>query len=111
MLVRLQEGVLNTILNKEQLDALEETKSSMGASVENLHLQAGLLACMDELGKCELVKRKVVGVTPTFTQDERPTILLDDGTQIRPKLLVGSDGEKSLTRSEYKIGSSGHSYG
>jgi 2-polyprenyl-6-methoxyphenol hydroxylase-like FAD-dependent oxidoreductase len=36
---------------------------------------------------------------------------LEDGTQIQPKLLVGSDGEKSLTRSEYKIGSTGHSYG
>lgn len=83
----------------------------MGASIENLHLQAGLLASMSELNKCELIRKKVVGVTPTFTPEQRPTILLEDGTQIQPKLLVGSDGEKSLTRSEYKIGSTGHSYG
>lgn len=43
--------------------------------------------------------QKVVGVTPTFTTSERPTVLLEDGTKIKPKLLVGSDGEKSLTRS------------
>lgn len=50
-------------------------------------------------------------MTPTFTQSERPIVVLEDGTQIKPKLLVGSDGEKSLTRSQYKIGTSGHSYG
>ena len=66
---------------------------------------------MEELNKCELIMQKVVGVTPTFTSAERPTVYLENGTQIKPKLLVGSDGEKSLTRSKYKIGTTGHSYG
>mgnify|MGYP006112193059 FL=1 len=35
---------------------------------------------------------------------------LDDGTVIECKLLIGSDGEKSKTRSEYGIGAWGYSY-
>ena len=44
------------------------------------------------------------------TASELPIVELDDGTLIEPTLLVGSDGEKSLTRTEYGIGSWGWSY-
>lgn len=111
MLVRLQDSLLQLALSSDKLDQLEEAKISMGASIENLHLQAGLLEQMRKLGKTELIQQKVVAVTPTWSESERPVVTLADGTQIKPKLLVGSDGEKSLTRSEYKIGTSGHSYG
>lgn len=39
----------------------------MGASIENLHLQAGLLARVEKMGKCQVIQKKVVGVTPTFS--------------------------------------------
>ncbi len=39
--------------------------------------------------------------------NERPKITLDDDSEIEPLLLVGSDGEKSLTRTEYNIGTWG----
>ena len=38
---------------------------------------------------------------------ELPVVELEDGTEITPQLLVGSDGEKSLTRTEYNIGTWG----
>jgi ubiquinone biosynthesis monooxygenase Coq6 len=41
---------------------------------------------------------------------ERPSVKLEDGTVIEADLIIGSDGEKSKTREEYGIKSSGFSY-
>ena len=71
---------MNLILSKEKLDQFEDAKVSMGASIENLHLQAGLLSRLQHMRKCQLIQQKVVGVTPTFTQSERPIVTLEDGT-------------------------------
>lgn len=35
---------------------------------------------------------------------------LEDGTEIECSLLIGSDGEKSLTRNKYGIGAAGYNY-
>ena len=40
----------------------------------------------------------------------RPSVKLEDGTVIEADLIIGSDGEKSKTREEYGIKSSGFSY-
>jgi len=40
----------------------------------------------------------VVEITAAESEFDRPVIKLEDGTEISPKLIVGSDGEKSMTR-------------
>lgn len=51
-----------------------------------------------------------MSIEPATNPSERPLVHLEDGTIIEPTLLIGSDGEKSKTRSDYKIGSWGYSY-
>jgi len=45
----------------------------------------------------------VVKIEPAKSGAELPTVTLEDGTKVEPKLLVGSDGANSMTRNEYKI--------
>lgn len=47
---------------------------------------------------------------PAKSSDERPIVKLENGDEIHPLLLVGSDGERSMTRTEYKIGTWGQTY-
>jgi len=47
---------------------------------------------------------------PSVTGVGRPSVKLEDGTVIEADLIIGSDGEKSKTREEYGIKSSGFSY-
>ena len=82
----------------------------MGASIENQHLQAGLLERLHQTEKCSVITRKVKSIQAAKNSGERPRVELDDGSLIEPLLLVGSDGEKSLTRTEYKIGTWGQQY-
>ena len=70
----------------------------MGASIENGHVQAGLLERLRQSGHCDVIKSKVKTIKPATSSSERPLITLECGTTIEPMLLVGSDGEKSLTR-------------
>ena len=70
----------------------------MGASIENQHLLAGLLAQLETTNKCEIIKQKVVNIDPATSGSELPKITLEDGSIIEPKLLVGSDGANSMTR-------------
>ena len=72
---------------------------------------AGLLAQLETTGKCEIVKQKVTKIQPASSVSELPSITLEDGTVIEPKLLVGSDGGNSMTRNEYKIDTDEISYG
>jgi 2-polyprenyl-6-methoxyphenol hydroxylase-like FAD-dependent oxidoreductase len=53
------------------------------------------------------VTQKVKSIKPAKSSGELPQISLEDGQIIEPLLLVGSDGEKSLTRTEYSIGTWG----
>jgi hypothetical protein len=46
---------MNLVLSAEKKDQMEEAREMMGASIENLHLQAGLIERMKHLGKCDLV--------------------------------------------------------
>ena len=92
-----------------QPDAAPEA-TNMGASIENAHLQAAALEALRQSGKVEILKQKVSSVQ-AGTVSARPVVTLENGDVLEPTLLVGSDGEKSLTRTEYKIGTWGHSYG
>jgi 2-polyprenyl-6-methoxyphenol hydroxylase-like FAD-dependent oxidoreductase len=49
-------------------------------------------------GKTEIIQNKVTEIKAAKSDFERPSITLDDGTEISPKLVIGSDGEKSMTR-------------
>ena len=80
----------------------------MGASIENWHLLAGMLDQLGKSDKCEIIKQKVVEITPAKSSAELPSIKLEDGTMIEPKLIVGSDGKQSMTRSSYGLDTHGH---
>ena len=83
----------------------------MGASVENQHLLAGLLEQTHDSGACDILKQKVVEIKPARGTGELPVVTLEDGSQIMPKLIVGSDGERSMTRQQYGIETENRSYG
>ena len=83
----------------------------MGASIENQHLLAGMLSQLDRSDKCEIIKKKVTEITPSTDAGELPVIQLEDGTKIEPKLIIGSDGKQSMTRTSYGLETTGHSYG
>jgi 2-polyprenyl-6-methoxyphenol hydroxylase-like FAD-dependent oxidoreductase len=52
----------------------------------------------------------VTKIVPAKNDQEKPKVELDDGTCIECDLLIGSDGERSRTRNDYKIGAWGYSY-
>jgi 2-polyprenyl-6-methoxyphenol hydroxylase-like FAD-dependent oxidoreductase len=82
----------------------------MGASIENSHLLAALVERTRKLNKCDIIQQKVVEIKRPANNMERPSVKLEDGTVIEADLIIGSDGEKSKTREEYGIKSSGFSY-
>jgi 2-octaprenyl-6-methoxyphenol hydroxylase len=100
----------NFIFNESQKKAFKETQESMGASVENNHLLAGLVERTRALNKCDIIQQKVVEIKRPASEWERPSVKLEDGTVIEADVIVGSDGEKSKTREEYGIKASGYSY-
>jgi 2-polyprenyl-6-methoxyphenol hydroxylase-like FAD-dependent oxidoreductase len=56
----------------------------LGASIENQHITAALLARLQESGKCEVIQQKVSAVKPAKNASELPLITLEDGTTIEP---------------------------
>ena len=111
-LVGLQETLLNTFaFDEHRRDVHEEYQTQMGASVENQHLLAGLLAQLEKTQKCQIVKQKVVNIEAASSSSELPKVTLENGQIIEPKLLVGSDGAKSMTRNGYGIKTTDQSYG
>lgn len=102
---------MNLWMSADARDKWSESQHSMGASIENQHLTAGLLKRLEETGKCGVVNQKVKSVKRATSSSELPQVELEDGTVVEPQLLVGSDGEKSLTRTEYGIGTWGLKYG
>ena len=70
----------------------------MGASVENQHLQAALLQRIKELEKCELMQQRVSEISAAKSERDRPIIKLENGSEIEARLIIGSDGENSMTR-------------
>ena len=65
----------------------------MGASIENQHLLAGLIEQLEKSGKCEIVPKKVSSIKQATSSADLPTITLEDGSKVMPKLIVGSDGK------------------
>ena len=103
---------MNTFAFDEQRKEVHaDYQAQMGASIENQHLLAGLLAQLDSTNKCEIIKQKVVKIDPATSSGELPRVTLEDGSTIEPKLLVGSDGAHSMTRNGYGIETQEHSYG
>ena len=99
------------VFNEAQKKAFRETQQNMGASIENSHLLAALVERAKNLNKCDIIQQKVVEIKrPSATGVGRPSVKLEDGTVIEADLIIGSDGEKSKTREEYGIKSSGFSY-
>ena len=98
------------MFNEAQRKAFSETQESMGASVENSHLLAALVERTRKLNKCDIIQQKVVEIKRPANSMEKPSVKLEDGTVIEADLIIGSDGEKSKTREEYGIKSSGFSY-
>lgn len=90
--------------------AFEENQESMGASIETQHLQAALVQRIKDLDNCRIIQKRVVEIKPAKDPGMKPIVILDDGTEIESTLLVGSDGEKSMTRNMYGIGASGYNY-
>ena len=70
-----------------------------------------MLSQLDQSGKCEIIQKKVTEITPSKDNSELPVIQLEDGTKIEPKLIIGSDGKQSMTRSSYELETHGHTYG
>ena len=60
----------------------------MGASIENQHLLAGLLDQLEKSSKCEILAKKVAEIKPASSSQELPTITLEDGSKVMPKLIV-----------------------
>jgi 2-polyprenyl-6-methoxyphenol hydroxylase-like FAD-dependent oxidoreductase len=95
---------MNTFLfDDERKNVYEEYQAQMGASIENQHLLAGILNQLEEQDTTEIIKKKVTEIKPASSSAELPVVTLDDGTLIQPKLLIGSDGENSMTRQSYGI--------
>ena len=57
------------------------------------------------------MKQKVVKIDPATSNSDLPSVTLENGQIIEPKLLVGSDGAKSMTRNGYGIETTDQSYG
>ena len=57
------------------------------------------------------MKQKVVNIDPATSNSDLPSVTLENGQIIEPKLLVGSDGAKSMTRNGYGIETTDQSYG
>jgi len=111
-LVKLQETLLNTfVFDDERKNVYEEYQAQMGASIENQHLLAGILNQLHEQDTTEIIKKKVTEIKPASSSAELPVVTLEDGTLIQPKLLIGSDGENSMTRQSYGIKTDGLQYG
>lgn len=62
-----------------------------------------MLQRIKDLGKCDLVPKKVKEIVSAKDDKDRPLIKLDDGSEIEARLIIGSDGENSLTRNSYGI--------
>ena len=50
-------------------------------------------------------------IQPAKGSGELPVVTLENDQKIMPKLIVGSDGGFSMTRSKYGIDTTGHGYG
>lgn len=66
------------------LGAVQEPEQYMGASIENQHLQAGLLERLRQTDKALVIPHKVKTVTPANSSAQRPQIVLEDGSIIEP---------------------------
>ena len=98
VLVQMEQQLINALFNDDQRDKFIESQVQLGASIENQHLQAALVDRLSSSNKTEIVQKKVTEVVAAKSDHERPLIKLEDGTEIEPRLLIGSDGEKSMTR-------------
>jgi len=75
---------MKQLVSSGAIDKMEESELYMGASIENQHLQAGLLERLRQTNKCEVVSQKVKSIKPATSSAELPLIELEDGSQIEP---------------------------
>ncbi|PZQ49138.1 MAG: ubiquinone biosynthesis protein [Micavibrio aeruginosavorus] len=83
-------------------------ESAFGWIVENRHLRASLYARLAQIPNVRHIAPK--GVLSFTVEPDHTVVHLDDGTEIRARLIVGADGRNSFTREQMGIGTRGWSY-
>src|SRR6185437_13402406 len=79
-----------------------------GYNIENQHLVAALEQRARSLPKLRLVEDEVVGIGPGG--NDAATVSLKSGDAVRPLLIVGADGRKSMSRQAAGIAIEERSY-
>lgn len=108
------DGISNARITFDALDgtapSLVHTETpQMAQFVENVHLQKALLRNLDSQSNVQLyAPSKVVSISADDA--DWPVIKLEDGRQLRARLLVGADGFNSPVKSYSKITSTGWNY-
>lgn len=93
-------------------DAAEQGLSALGHIVEHDWLRLALwqgLEAEEQAGRLVFL----AGEQPVRIEmdQEAATLLLDDGSRLRARLVIGADGTESFVREALGLRSSGHSYG
>ena len=81
---------------------------AFGYNIENRHLVAALEQRARSLPKLRLVEDEVVGIGPGG--NDAATVSLKSGDAVRPLLIVGADGRKSMSRQAAGIAIDERSY-
>jgi 2-octaprenyl-6-methoxyphenol hydroxylase len=88
-------------------EAAEIGLEAFGYNIENRHLIAALERRAADLGGLVRIAAAVTALEP---DGEAVSIQLDDGNSLRPRLVVGADGRKSLCREAAGIETRRHEY-
>ncbi|NNL17784.1 MAG: 2-octaprenyl-6-methoxyphenyl hydroxylase [Boseongicola sp.] len=89
-------------------DHAEIEEGPMGYMVQDRNLRPALLAAVETAGIRQLNEMRVVEQTPDANG---VSVMLDDGTALRARLLVGCDGKSSSVASRAGIKRTGWEYG
>lgn len=90
---------------------LEAPDEGMSRITENFNLQRSLLRLLHSIPSISIMdKTKVSAIAQDETGGNYPLVQLENGSTIRPRLLVGADGQNSPVRIYAKIPTYGWSY-